>query len=151
MSEWDFLWGLTGDELIDAMSSGGTKEDWDYVAEQERVERISELAKLWGLTTEEMEEAIETGITKKDWETLSSEERLERISELNALNYSIIDEDDEDASSSNDKEKEFINEQHRLALKDEWDHLKLLRDSNSITIEEFRRRKFALFPLRKRL
>ena len=36
MSEWDFLWGLEGQELLDTMSSGGTKEDWDYIEEQER-------------------------------------------------------------------------------------------------------------------
>ena len=27
MSEWDFLWGLEGQELIDAMASGGTYDD----------------------------------------------------------------------------------------------------------------------------
>lgn len=36
MSEWDFLWGLSGQELEDAMSSGGTAADWAYVEEQER-------------------------------------------------------------------------------------------------------------------
>ena len=36
MSEWDFLWGLEGEELIDAMSSGGTYEDWAYIDEIER-------------------------------------------------------------------------------------------------------------------
>jgi len=39
MSEWDFLWGLDGQELVDAMSSGGTQEDWKFVEEQERIER----------------------------------------------------------------------------------------------------------------
>jgi hypothetical protein len=33
MSEWDFLWGLEGQELEDAMSSGGIQEDWDFIAE----------------------------------------------------------------------------------------------------------------------
>ena len=36
MSDWDFLWGLEGEELIDAMSSGGTYEDWAYIDEIER-------------------------------------------------------------------------------------------------------------------
>lgn len=36
MSEWDFLWGLEGQELIDAMSSGGTNADWEYIEEMER-------------------------------------------------------------------------------------------------------------------
>ena len=36
MSEWDFLWDLEGQELIDAMTSGGTYDDWAYI---ERLER----------------------------------------------------------------------------------------------------------------
>lgn len=40
MSEWDFLWGLSGQALEDAMSSGGTDDDWEYVARhEERLER----------------------------------------------------------------------------------------------------------------
>ena len=46
MSEWDFLWGLKGQELEDAMSSGGTAEDWDYVEEHQRKMRRSEWDKL---------------------------------------------------------------------------------------------------------
>lgn len=36
MSEWDFLWDLEGQALIDAMGSGGTALDWLYIAEIER-------------------------------------------------------------------------------------------------------------------
>lgn len=36
MSEWDFLWGLSEQELEDAMTSGGTADDWAYIEEQER-------------------------------------------------------------------------------------------------------------------
>ena len=36
MSEWDFLWGLEGQELMDAMSSGGTYDDWVYIERMER-------------------------------------------------------------------------------------------------------------------
>ncbi len=36
MSEWNFLWGLEGRELIDAMSSGGTYDDWAYIEKMER-------------------------------------------------------------------------------------------------------------------
>lgn len=36
MSEWDFLWGLEGRELMDAMSSGGTYDDWAYIEWMER-------------------------------------------------------------------------------------------------------------------
>ncbi len=36
MSDWDFLWGLTGDELMDAMASGGTADDWAYIEEMDR-------------------------------------------------------------------------------------------------------------------
>ena len=36
MSEWDFLWGLEGEELMDAMSSGGTYDDWAYIEWMER-------------------------------------------------------------------------------------------------------------------
>ena len=47
MSEWEFLWGLTGQELIDAMSCGYTKEDAPYVegwdpAEIEYVDEVLE-------------------------------------------------------------------------------------------------------------
>lgn len=46
MSEWDFLWGLNGQELEDAMSSGGTQEDWNFIEEQERHERKSKWEEL---------------------------------------------------------------------------------------------------------
>ena len=36
MSEWDFLWGLEGDELMEAMSTGMTDADYAYLEEQER-------------------------------------------------------------------------------------------------------------------
>lgn len=36
MSEWDFLWDLEGQELIDAMTSGGTYDDWAYIERMER-------------------------------------------------------------------------------------------------------------------
>ena len=36
MSEWDFLWGLEGQELIDAMTSGVTYDDWAYIERMER-------------------------------------------------------------------------------------------------------------------
>lgn len=39
MSEWDFLWDLSGQELEDAISSGGTATDWRYVEEKEREKR----------------------------------------------------------------------------------------------------------------
>ena len=35
MSEWDFLWGLEGQELLDAMASGATYEEWTYIEAQE--------------------------------------------------------------------------------------------------------------------
>lgn len=49
MSEWDFLWGLTGEELEDAMTSGGTANDWAYVEEQERKKRKIEWENLKSL------------------------------------------------------------------------------------------------------
>ncbi len=42
MSDWDFLWDLTGDDLMNAMSSGGTADDWAYI---ERMEREREMKK----------------------------------------------------------------------------------------------------------
>lgn len=39
MSEWDFLWGLEGQELDDAMSSGMTNADMEYIEGQERKEK----------------------------------------------------------------------------------------------------------------
>ena len=69
MSEWDFLWGLKGEELEDAIASGMSQS-----------------------------------------------------------------------------ERDSLNE-HRIAVKAEWESLKLLRDSGSITMEEFRKRKKLLFPI----
>ena len=36
MSEWDFLWGLSGQELEDAMTSGMTDGDESFIEYQER-------------------------------------------------------------------------------------------------------------------
>ncbi|MBV1708527.1 MAG: hypothetical protein KMY54_01595 [Erysipelothrix sp.] len=149
MSEWDFLWGLTGEELIDAMYSGGTKEDWAYVSEQERLDRIEELTELWGLTKEEMDEAIDEGITKKDWEYLSDEEKQERKEELASLRRTYAEEYDE-VEQDEDFVDKCIDEIHRLALKSEWDDLKFLRDNNKITKEEFKRRRSSLFTSNNR-
>lgn len=46
MSEWDFLWGLEGEELMEAMASGGTEEDWEYIEEKERKYRKSQWEEL---------------------------------------------------------------------------------------------------------
>ncbi len=35
MSEWDFLWGLEGQELIDALTAGSTYDDWAYIEEMD--------------------------------------------------------------------------------------------------------------------
>lgn len=34
MSEWDFLWGLEGQELLDAMATGATYEEWAHIEGQ---------------------------------------------------------------------------------------------------------------------
>lgn len=39
MSEWDFLWGLKGKELEDAMSSGMSKADRDYLETLDQLTR----------------------------------------------------------------------------------------------------------------
>ncbi len=85
MSEWDFLWGLKGKELEDAMSTGMDQFDRDYLSKSKHL----------------------------------------------------------------NNENKAINEQHRLALKAEWESLKQLRDSGAITMEDFRMRKRALFPIKK--
>ena len=36
MSDWDFLWELEGQELIDAMRSGGSYSDWAYIERMDR-------------------------------------------------------------------------------------------------------------------
>lgn len=46
MSEWDFLWDLSGKDLEDAMTSGGTDNDWAYVEGQEKKKRKVEWEKL---------------------------------------------------------------------------------------------------------
>ncbi|MGK0722025.1 hypothetical protein [Leucobacter sp. W1478] len=35
MSEWDFLHGLEGQELADAISSGATAEEWSMIDAQD--------------------------------------------------------------------------------------------------------------------
>lgn len=35
MGDWDFLHGLSGQELEDAMSSGATAEEWEWIEAQE--------------------------------------------------------------------------------------------------------------------
>ncbi len=42
MSEWEFLWGLTGQELEDAMACGYTKEDAPYVEGWKYVDEVLE-------------------------------------------------------------------------------------------------------------
>lgn len=34
MSDWDFLWGLEGQELLDAMATGATYEEWAHIEGQ---------------------------------------------------------------------------------------------------------------------
>ena len=47
MSEWDFLWGLKGKELEDAISSGMDQADRDYISdEQQRLTSKIEWEKL---------------------------------------------------------------------------------------------------------
>ncbi|MCM3005792.1 SHOCT domain-containing protein [Priestia koreensis] len=52
MSEWDFLWGLSGEDLENAISSGGTDDDWAYSEEQERKKRKMEWENLKSLRDE---------------------------------------------------------------------------------------------------
>ena len=42
-SEWDFTWGLTGEELIDAQSTGATYEEWDLIEREDRQKQWVEL------------------------------------------------------------------------------------------------------------
>ena len=34
MSDWDFLWGLEGQEVLDAMATGATYEEWAHIEGQ---------------------------------------------------------------------------------------------------------------------
>lgn len=43
MSEWDFLWDLQGQELLDAQSCGMTYDDIRWLEEQEHQERVKAL------------------------------------------------------------------------------------------------------------
>lgn len=38
MGDWDFLHGLEGQELQDAMSSGATSEEWAFVEAQDALD-----------------------------------------------------------------------------------------------------------------
>lgn len=42
MSEWDFLFDLEGDELMEAMFTGMTEADYAYLDEQERKSKKAE-------------------------------------------------------------------------------------------------------------
>lgn len=44
MSEWEFLHGLTGEELNDAMATGGTEEDWAWIEARESKEAAQRAA-----------------------------------------------------------------------------------------------------------
>ena len=50
MSEWDFLWGLKGEALLDAMSTGMASDDIAYLErqddEQQRIHRRQEWEEL---------------------------------------------------------------------------------------------------------
>lgn len=46
MSEWDFLFGLEGQELLDAMSSGATEAEWVEIERALRKTEWIELKKL---------------------------------------------------------------------------------------------------------
>ncbi len=49
MSEWDFLWGLSGKELEDAMTCGMTDADMSFVEGQERKKQNQDWEKLKAL------------------------------------------------------------------------------------------------------
>ncbi len=66
MSEWDFLWGLSGQALEDATTSGGTDEDWAYVEEQVRKQRKVEWEKLKSLRDSGLISKEEFKIRKMD-------------------------------------------------------------------------------------
>ena len=36
MSDWDFLYELKGQELKDALGSGASYSDWDYIERQQK-------------------------------------------------------------------------------------------------------------------
>lgn len=38
MGDWDFLHGLEGQELQDAMSSGATSQEWAFIAAQDALD-----------------------------------------------------------------------------------------------------------------
>ncbi len=46
MSEWDFLWGLEGQALEDAMSSGATHEEWNEIEHKKTINEWNNLKKL---------------------------------------------------------------------------------------------------------
>lgn len=62
MSEWDFLWGLSGQELRDAMSTGGTSDDWDYIEESLKEQENKERKAEW----EELKSLRDSGKISKD-------------------------------------------------------------------------------------
>lgn len=46
MGDWDFLYGLEGEELIEAMATGATKEEWAIIEREERKKEWEALKKL---------------------------------------------------------------------------------------------------------
>lgn len=45
MGDWDFLHGLSGQELEDAMSSGATDEEWAWIEAQDAKKKAENEAK----------------------------------------------------------------------------------------------------------
>ena len=39
MSDWDFTWGLKGDALIEAQSSGATDWEWKWLDGQDKLKQ----------------------------------------------------------------------------------------------------------------
>ena len=46
MGDWDFLCDLEGRELADAMATGGTSSDWEYIEQQKRKKKLAKAKSL---------------------------------------------------------------------------------------------------------
>ncbi len=94
MSEWDFLWGLEGDELMDAMASGATAWEWDYIEQQEMQQRkISNTRKVTQIKKKNLALFIDAESVSSNYATKIMTS-ISKIGQLAEARYYALQKDD---------------------------------------------------------
>lgn len=167
MSDWDFLWGLEGEELFDAMSTGMTRDDIAYIQrEEERKEALKNLQALrdqgeiseeefkmredeilWNI--DEFEEDLDYKELKKLKELIDSSQITKK--EFGQKFFGSCDYDDEYEYDDYDFKDDYnsivimLREENKRRRNQQLEELKTMRNRQKITKEEFKKRKDALF------